>query len=106
MVKDKVTTTSSSEETTQEISSTRESKLGSQEKTDPTSMTRGEGLSDTLDDGRESESNDLPNCWINCSFGSNLCDTRNNLVLFSQKAVSSTFCYRYYILNPLPPMSD
>ena len=57
MVKDKVTTTSSSEETAQEISSTRESKLGYQEKTDPTSMTRGEGLSDTLDDGRESESN-------------------------------------------------
>ena len=57
MVKDKVTTTSSSVETTQEISSTRESKLSSPDKTDHTSMTRGEGLSDTLDDARESESN-------------------------------------------------
>ena len=57
MVNDKVTTTSSSEEITQEISSTRKSKLSSQQKTDHTSMTRGEGLSDTLDDGRESESN-------------------------------------------------
>ena len=55
MVKDKVTTTSSSVETT--ISSTRGSKLSSPDKTDHTSMTRGEGLSDTLDDGRESESN-------------------------------------------------
>ena len=56
MVKDKVTTTSSSVETTQDISSTRESKLSSPDKTDHTSMTRGEGLSDTLDDGSESES--------------------------------------------------
>ena len=57
MVKDKVTTTSSSVEITQEISSTRESKLSSQKKKDHISTTRGEGSSDTLEDGRESKSN-------------------------------------------------